>query len=295
MRLAHVFHRPGFQTIPDHHMGDGGLEGFSKDELAVGYQCYVPEEDALTPLVDRIIAKINKDTLQLKDRAKFFGECLGSQRLRRWTLLVPREYLRDRKCVQHAGKRQEVVKGWNLPFIADDFVITVGDGSEFDTTREKLRGLEKARLTIEPIPLSDEAKKEWEKSRSQQVPIFDEKLGNMDKPAAVVGHIRDQLIECAVNAQNAFKKLENDDPEGWEQLVKAKAAKGRELVLESALNNKIPTEFMKDVMADYKATTIKVMPALDDEAARILTNEAIVEWLLTCPLNFNFTVKTNDN
>jgi hypothetical protein len=197
--------------------------------------------------------------------------------------------------VAQAGKRAEVVKSWNLPFIADDFVITVGDGSEFDTTREKLRELERSRLTIEPKPLSEDAKKEWEAARSTQVPIFDEKLSGMDKPPESVAILRDLLIECAVNAQNHFKRLENDDPEGWERLVKAKAAKGRDLRIQSLLNNKIPSEFLQEVMAEYKATALKVMATLDEEAAQILTNEAIVEWLLTCPLNFKRPSATNGN
>lgn len=287
MRLAHLFHRGAFQKIPDSHQGDGGLEGFSKDELVVGYQCYALEDDAETPIPDRIIKKMNDDTLKLQKNEKFFADSFGPLRMKQWTLLVPPEKFKGRKFVQQAGRRAEEVKRWKLPFIADDFRITVSDGSEFDTTREKLRELEMARLAIEPVPLTDEAKKEWETLRAKEVPILDQKLGAMDRPADLVEQIRDQLIECAVVAQNAFKRLEKEDPDGWERLVKAKAAKGRELRTESLLNNKIPSEFLQKVINDYKAISLSVMPTLDDEAARILTNEAVVEWLLTCPLKFN--------
>ena len=117
----------------------------------------------------------------------------------------------------------------------------------------------------------------------------------MDKPPESLAIIRDLLIECAVNAQNHFKRLENDDPEGWERLVKAKAAKGRDLRIQSLLNNKIPSEFLQEVMSEYKATALKVMSTLDEEAAQLLTNEAIVEWLLTCPLNFKRPIIPNGN
>ena len=51
----------GFVEIPDSHLGDCGLEGFSIDGGCIGYQCYVPEDAAQTPLTQRLINKINND------------------------------------------------------------------------------------------------------------------------------------------------------------------------------------------------------------------------------------------
>ncbi len=98
--------------------------------------------------------------------------------------------------------------------------------------------------------------------------------------------LRNELIKRAVIAQNAFSRLKTEDPDGWEILVDAKAEKSSSLVIESTLNTAIPAVFIQKVINDYHSKVLKSMPSVTEEAARILTNEAVVEWLLTCPLQF---------
>ncbi len=286
MRLAARFHIGLFQSMPDKHSGDGGLEGFSKDVHAVGYQCYVPDDDAERTLSERIIDKINKDTLKLKKNLKFFSKSLCPFKLKRWTLLVPKEHFRDRAIVEQAGKRAGDVKSWNLPFIDDDFCITVSCGDEFDDVREEFRKLGQARINIKDVAPTTAEQQAWEESNAAQMPILDDKLNRSKSPKDAIKMLRNELIKRAVIAQNAFSRLKTEDPDGWEILVDAKAEKSSSLVIESTLNTAIPAVFIQKVINDYHSKVLKSMPSVTEEAARILTNEAVVEWLLTCPLQF---------
>lgn len=289
MSLAAQFHRGAFLAIPDAISGDGGLEGFSKDDLAVGYQCYVPEEVARRPIEDRIIDKMNKDTLKLKNNAQFFTKCLDAIRLKRWTLLIPREFMQHKSIAEHAGVRAREVRSWNLPFIDGSFGITISCGSEFDAYRKACLEFGRSRIKIDlPTPTVEE-RREWERSNAVRMKVLDDKLNQTHSKPAVVQAVKDSLIKNAVKAQNSFARLENEDPDGWSTLVKVKAEKRDALELESALNTSVPTEYLKSVIASYKARALQEMPALDDQAADILANEAIVEWLFACPLNFEAT------
>ncbi|MES2738848.1 MAG: hypothetical protein V4672_21195 [Verrucomicrobiota bacterium] len=286
MSLAAQFHRGSFQTIPDNHGGDGGLEGFSKDDLAVGYQCYVPEEDAESSFATRILRKINSDTLKLKKNAVFFSKCLDAIKLKRWTLIIPAEYLKDNQLTQHVGVRTGEVRSWDLSFIDKQFTITVGSGAEFDGVRDRCREFGRKRINILTEPPTDTEQKEWELANEPKMQLLDDKLGKSKRPRLAISAIRSALVRNAVIAQNAFNRIEKEDPEGWERLVKTKSEKRDALELESALNTAIPAEFITKVKAEYQARALEVMPALTEAAARILADEAIVEWLFACPLNF---------
>lgn len=289
MSLAAQFHRGAFLAIPDAVSGDGGLEGFSKDDLAVGYQCYVPEEVAKRPLEDRIIDKMNKDTLKLKNNAPFFKKCLDTVRLKRWTLLIPREFMQHKSIAEHAGVRAREVRSWSLPFIDGDFSITISCGSEFDAYRQACLQFGRGRIGINLPGPTDEERLEWERINAVRMRVLDDKLNQTHHKPSVIQTVKASLIRDAVKAQNSFARLEKEDPEGWSTLVKVKAEKRDALELESALNTSVPAEYLKTVIASYKARALQEMPALDDQAANILVNEAIVEWLFACPLNFEAT------
>ena len=289
MSLAAQFHRGAFQTIPDVLSGDGGLEGFSKDELAVGYQCYVPDEVAKRTIEERIIEKMNKDTLKLKQKASFFAKCLDTIRLKRWTLLIPREFMQHKSIAEHTGVRAQEVRSWNLPFIDANFGITISCGSEFDAYRQACLQFGRGRIKINLPAPTDEDRREWERSNAERMKVLDDKLNQTHHKPSVIQAVRTSLIQDAVKAQNSFAQLEKEDPEGWSTLVRVKAEKRDALELESALNTSVPADYLKTVMASYKARALQEMPALDDQAASILANEAIVEWLFACPLNFEAT------
>ncbi|MEO7099190.1 MAG: hypothetical protein ABI162_07490 [Luteolibacter sp.] len=289
MILAAQFHGAGIlQEIPDSHDGDCGLEGFSTDEAAVAYQCYVPEESAERSLTDRLIAKINGSTLQMQKKQNDLVASLAGVKIRRWYLLIPREYFRDRKVIEHAGKkRTEVVASWNLPFIANDFRIVVGYGAEFDGIAKSLAD----RLGLKRILFDSEiacaiTTSEWEEGKSSEIQGMDQKLRKIKRPAQAIAYLRAELVRCAVIAQNSINNIRLEDPEGWEKVLLAKSEKAFSLRQESALTNLLPAQFFESLMKDFTDKLMRIMPSLAEDSARILTNYAIVEWLMACPLDF---------
>lgn len=289
MILAARFHGAGIlQEIPDSHGGDCGLEGFSTDEAAVAYQCYVPEESAETPLTDRLIKKINDSTLQMQKRQDDLVLSLAGVKIKRWYLLIPREYFRDRKVIEHAGqKRTNVVVSWNLPFISDDFRIVVGYGAEFDDIARSLADrLGHKRIEFDSEIANPVAMIEWEEGRPSEIQELDQKLKKIQRPTQAVAHLRNELVRCAVIAQNSINAIRLEDPEGWEKVLSSKSEKAHSLRVESALTQLVPAEFFEKVMSAFTEKLIKTMPSLSEDSARILTNDAIVEWLMACPLDF---------
>lgn len=286
MSLAARYHRGAFQAIHDTIDGDGGLEGFSKDALAVGYQCYVPDEIAKRSYEERIIEKINGDTLKLQKNSSFFEKCLDNIKLKRWALPVPSEYLQHNKLAQQAGTRAAAVREWQLPFIDNDFTITVGHGAEFDGIRDECRAFGTGRIAIPSAPPTKAEQDDWETANAAQMQMLDDKLSRTKHPKQAIDAIRSAIIRNAVVAQNAFSRLEREDPDGWERLVKAKAQKRNALEFESGANTALPIDFLKKVKADYQAKVLQEMSSLSEDSALIIADEAIVEWLLSCPLNF---------
>jgi hypothetical protein len=294
MILASRYHGVGIlQEIPDSHGGDCGLEGFSTDETAVGYQCYVPEENAKTPLTTRLIQKINDSTLQMKNREKLLSGILAGVKLKRWYLLIPREFMRDNKVVSHAGEtRTKEVTSWNLSFIAADFRIVVGYGAEFEGILKALgEQFGRKRIQLPSDQVDADVTSKWEAENAAEIPELDHKLSKTGRPPSALAGVKYELIRCAVIAQNSVDKIRLEDPEGWEKVLLAKSDKANALRQECALTDLVPAAFLTKVMTDYTETLKESMPTLSAEAARILSNHAIVEWLMACPLDFHTTAR----
>jgi hypothetical protein len=288
MLLASKYHRgaSGFQEIPDSH-GDCGLEGFTTDGSGIGYQCYVPEEAAESPLTERLIQKINNDTLKLKKYQNELTKILGPVKLKRWNLLIPKEYFRDQEVIQHAvGKRTELVTSWKLPFVDDDFRIVVSYGAEFEDLAESLKTLGMKRIELDGASIEPIAADAWESANAEHLGTLDGKLGRTKRSLPARKIVRTELIKCAVIAQNSLNRIRNDDPESWETIIRSKTEKAESLKMESALTSQVPAQYLQSVMDDYRANLAEKVPSLSDEAARILANEAVVEWLMACPLDF---------
>ncbi len=235
----------------------------------------------------RLVDKINASTLQMQHRKDDLGNLLGGVKLRRWSLLIPKEYFRDQKVIQHAAKkRTEAIMAWKLPFIADDFRIVVGYGAEFEDIAKLLKNVGLKRINLDDSLADPEATEEWKLAHVGELSALDEKLDKTKRPRKAIEVVRSELIKCAVIAQNSVAKVRVEDPEGWASIIQAKAEKGRALKQESALTTLLPSQFLEQVMNDYRRKLSELMPSLGDDSALILANEAIIEWLIACPLNF---------
>src|SRR4051794_246069 len=77
-----------FQEIPDAHLGDAGLEGFTNCGCA--YQYYAPEEPlSKADRLEKHKTKIRKDIKKFRDNRDLLVKLFGLVKIHAWVLVVP--------------------------------------------------------------------------------------------------------------------------------------------------------------------------------------------------------------
>ena len=282
--LAKRFHRSvGFQKVFDADHGDNGLEGYSFDGVA--YQCYVPEREGKRPLIDRIIDKVNKDTYKLKKYQKDLEKMLQVT-LKRWELVVPREYLRDKAIAEHLGKRRKEVASWGLPYLAEDIKLAVSDDSIFQTEKEEILRRVLSPIVIDTGAPPDEVISSWKTDNVESESKLEQKLSRTPLSGKSLEGAKTSFIKYAILGQNNLHRIRKADQDAWELIKTAKERKEGNLELESLTTNLVPLEFLRKIMSEYASDLRNEVPVLDKEGAIHLANEAVADWLMRCPMMF---------
>jgi hypothetical protein len=284
--LCRLRHGPGnFKDVPDDHVGDFGLEGFSTDGFA--YQAYAAKEPvSVADLYVRQRTKMNEDLQKFIANAKDISAMLGSIKICRWSLVVPRNG--SARIVQHATKKALEISKCGLPYVdAGGFHVIVETEDDFAIERRKLIGVGLASLPIATGPVQKVEVEEWAGANDVLVNSADMKIDKIDSSMSPTRkrQLRDEFIKNYIAGRNMLGKLKADYPEFWEKAVQVKSDRESNLTLDIALSDTMPKETIKSEIALMAARFKSSVPGIDDQTADLFAREAISDWLLRCPLD----------
>ncbi len=281
-------HPPGtYQEVPDTVKGDCGVEGFAKDGTA--YQCYaaqqwVSPEDLLKKQKNKITVDIAKFIKNEDELLKLFGDV----KIRQWNLVVP--YWTNKDLKKHANKKASEVQKEHLKHAAKDFSVSILTADDFAVEVRLLAQLDLYQFdaTAPPVPPSDLAA--WMASQPNL-----NLVANLTRKAGLIGankssHLREKfqarIVAQYIGGSIVLGRLEQELPEVYGRVIEYKVAREADLEAESYSTTKVPAEFFQSTLQDYREE-LRGVPGISPRAADTLAREAVSDWLLNCPMDFD--------
>lgn len=278
---------PGtYQHIPAETHGDCGLEGHASDGTA--YQCYSAQEWA-TPkeLYEKQRDKITKDIGTFLDKEEELLQILGTVKIETWNLVVP--YWKSKELLKHAKKKEQLVRSAKPKHAGENFRIAIITADDFALERQELAKAGLNAFDAAPENIADAVLNEWLR-KAQNIEL----IANLNhKSELIVGQrratalakFRTRIVRNYISGNIVLKRLENELPDTFKQVMELKEQKEGDLDTETVIVQLVPAGIFRETLDSYKKQ-LESTPGLSQRAAQILANEAVADWLLRCPLEF---------
>ena len=284
----HYAHPPGtYQEIPDTVKGDCGVEGFAKDGTA--YQCYAAQqwaspEDLLKKQKNKITVDLGKFTKNVSELCEIFGAIKISQ----WNLVVP--YWGNKDLKKHANAKASQIQREALKHTAKTFGASILTAEDFAVEVKLLANLDLYQFDAPapPVPPSDLAT--WMAGKRNLSLV-----ANLTRKAELIGAPKSQqhkekfqarIVAQYIGGSIVLGRLEQELPEIYGKVIEYKVAREANLEAESYSTTKVPADFFESTLQDYR-TELRGLPGISTRVADTLAREAVSDWLLNCPMDFD--------
>ncbi len=286
LKLRYALPVGTYQHIAAESGGDYGIEGFAADGTA--YQCYacqnwVDSAFLLKKQKGKLTADIGKF---IKNEAELL-KILGNIRIGIWNFVLP--FWNNKDLLVHARKKEEQVRKRNPQHVTKDFRISVITAEDFAMEIKALANLDLYQFDVKAIPDSVAGVAKW----------LDDNKGlemaeNLTRKSKIIAQGRsenmrqkflNQMVKDYIDGQVVLGKLELELPEVYENVIRRKTFREGELEAECATNTSVPGEFFNATLSGYKSQ-LRSVSGISPHAADVLAREAVSDWLLRCPLEF---------
>ena len=275
-----------YQHIPADIKGDCGLEGFAVDGTA--YQCYACQNwNDFGILLHHQKNKMTADIGKLLKKEADLLSILGDIRIGIWNFVLP--FWNDKDLLKHARKKEMEVRSRKPEHVKTDFRIAVITGEEFLLEKQMLSKQDLYKFDVKDLPDSVATVATWmDDNKGLQL------VENLTRKAGVIAQGRspkmrqtflDQIVKDYIDGSVVLGRLEQELPEIYEEVIRRKTSRENELQTASVTNTLVPGNFFDSTLTQYKAD-LHGVAGITPEAAGILAREAVSDWLLRCPLEF---------
>jgi hypothetical protein len=286
LKLRYALPVGSYQHIPADIKGDCGLEGFGMDGTA--YQCYACQDwTDFGVLLEHQKNKMTLDIGKLVKREAELLTILGDIRIGIWNFVLP--FWNDKDLLKHARKKEMEIRGKGLKHTTQDFRIAVITGDEFLKEKQALAKLDLFKFDVAELPATVLTAAKWmDQNKGLQL------VTNLTRKATIIakgksGAMREtflnQMVKDYTLGTGVLNRLEQEMPEVYEAVIKKKTDREGELETASVTNDLIPGKFFDETLAQYKSE-LRFVSGISPRAADILAREAVSDWLLRCPLEF---------
>ncbi|MGW8883054.1 hypothetical protein [Streptomyces sp. NPDC055749] len=272
------------QEVPARHGGDLGIEAFTFCGRA--FQCYAPVEPLSTAeRYEKQRDKLSTDLRKLSTKQKDLHRLLGDVKINTYIFLVP--IFDSAHLVQHASAKAEEVRSKNLPFITADFKVSVATDSSY--ARERSEILERSPSLVDVVPTPPGEVDSWMEGNSQLAETALAKLAKLRLPPGSRLAYLEQLVNQFLDSENALARLREKYPDQWEAATGSKVRKERKLVLEYPPGSTNNAADVTSIVKSLKEELSRQVPALDDSFIDAMSWGSIADWLMRCPLDFEYS------
>lgn len=275
-----------YQHIPADIKGDCGLEGYAMDGTA--YQCYACQNwTDFDVLLKHQKNKMTTDIGKLVRKEAELLKILGDIRIGIWNFVLP--FWNDKELLKHARKKEMEVRSKKPKHTTMDFRIAVITGEEFLVEKQMLAKQDLYQFDVKNLPDSLASVATWmDNNKGLQI------VENLTRKATVIAKGKSQgsrekflkrMVKDYIDGQVVLGKLELELPEVYEEVIRRKSDREGELETESVTNTSVPGEFFNVTLSAYKSQ-LRGVAGISPRATDILAREAVSDWLLRCPLEF---------
>jgi hypothetical protein len=275
-----------YQHIAAEGGGDYGIEGFAADGTA--YQCYACQNWADSAfLLKKQKGKMTADIGKLIKNEAELLKILGDIRIGIWNFVVP--FWSNKDLLVHARKKEGEVRKRNPQHVTTDFRISVLTGEDFAMEIKALAKLDLYQFDVKAIPSSVASVAKW----------LDDNKGlamaeHLARKSTIIAQGKsemmrqrflNQMVKDYIDGQVVLGKLELELPEVYENVIRRKTFRESELEAECLTSTSVPGEFFNATLSGYKSQ-LRGVSGISPHAADVLAREAVSDWLLRCPLEF---------
>lgn len=264
--------------------GDKGLEGFSTDGIA--YQCYADKDSLnLRARTDKQRAKLNRDTLKLKNNKDDLLELLDGVIFEYYFLIVPQYH--STELVAYANERARVVRSWGLPFISADFAITLKTPKDYQGEYQAALSDAAAQVLLPELSVSNDQVVGFAGDEPELTATLSTKLATLQSyhPAANIDVMRTSLTQWFLIKEEMMEMLRSW-PQTREAVEAQRRLKQESLEFENGFAVALPHDRVMQVVEDYSKQLESRVAGLRPGDAERLSRGQAGEWLMRCPLEF---------
>lgn len=284
----HYSTAPGsYNEVPDTVKGDCGVEGFATDGTA--YQCYAAQQwinaaDLLKRQKNKVTIDIGKFIRNKRELCEIFG----TVKIRQWNLVVP--YWNDKDLKKHANAKASEVREAGCTHTEKDFSISIITDGDFEVELALLSKLDlyqfdAAAPTVQPTALA-----QWMQGKKNlpmvQNLIRKSKLIGAGKAHRLHENFQARIVAQYIGGAIVLGRLEHELPEVYQKVIEYKTSREDSLQSESFTTTKVPAAFFESTLQDYREE-LQTVPGISHRVAGILAREAVSDWLLNCPMDFD--------
>lgn len=268
------------QEVPDRHKGDFGIEAYSHDGCV--FQCYAAEEPlGVKDLYEAQRDKLTTDLGKLRTNAGELSHLLGDLVIRTYVFMVPRQD--SARLVQHATRKAEEVRSWDLPFISEDFRIVVVTDDYYAQERSSVFAIPTPLVEVSSV--ADEHVAIWRADNESLASTAADKLRAVGIEEDALDNYLSSLLAEYLEGENALQRLREKFPDVWQQLSLVKSTKERRLAIQHPPTNQADLSIVKAVVQELAGEMLREAPSIGDALAEGIAWSAVADWLMRCPLN----------
>lgn len=275
-----------YQHIAPETHGDCGLEGFAHDGTA--YQCYAAQDWTTTAqLLTKQKNKMTRDIGKFISKEAELLTILGDIKIAIWNFVLP--YWSNKDLLKHAREKETEVRDRKLKHSTVDFRISVITGEEFEVEQRLLANLDIYQFDVPAPTPAPESIIGWMKGK-KNLKLVD----NLSRKATIIGSGKSdaqknkflsRMVENYIGGNIVLGKLQQELPDVYEKVIERKLDREGELEGGFYSTTLVPAEFFESTLKQYK-TELTTVKGISAHVADVLAREAVSDWLLRCPMEF---------
>ncbi|OKH44512.1 hypothetical protein NIES30_22075 [Phormidium tenue NIES-30] len=253
------------------------------------YQCYAAQEPCTVE--QRYNAQRNKITTDIgkfitneKDLSRVFG----ATTIHRWILVVP--ISESALLMQHASKKTEEVLNAKLPYVAHDFKVMIETDLCFQKEINELAKVGVFEVDLPDLSVEQEFMKIWIEGNIKTLNNLEHKSIKLlsSSEEQKVEKFQRIMIDRYLVGQNYLDLLKNKYPEMYFQISHCKLSYERHLEVMSEISDSSPRQHFDNSLVEYgQRLEGSLTYKLPYSSIQNLQWEAMSDWMMRCPLNFN--------
>lgn len=286
--LEFKYRNNNYQSVPSRFGGDYGIEGFTNNGIV--FQCYCPDESEIADsLYECQRSKITKDIGKLIKNWPKIQALLGAQNLlKEWQFITPS--YDNKKIIEHIRKQEERVKNDLIGKISEDFSISIKTDTEFIDVAPYFLDAGIIKVPLLTVRTDSKVIEEFMSGENELFERIKAKVIKIDGVGSDVNKINKMvriIFESFEWGQRALEDLRCNYPFIYGKIRALKES--LEITVErEAVTLSVPAgTFLNKIRVDYRAAIEKeISIKVDQSLIECISEEAIADWVVRCPIDF---------